>query len=135
MAWRAAPARDGAQAGPQVPEQTSGLHRFPGASSPRHLIDRQGVRLKSRHLYEVCLDKRREPRVEHNGLTDEAEPPGKDSPTMPRRPRTRAVIALGAAFAALLVAPGAASAGLVASAGNCDAQTLSQAFLPFADPA
>lgn len=45
-------------------------------------------------------------------------------------------LALGAIAAAFALAPAAAQAGpLVASAPNCDEQTLSQPFLPWADPA
>ena len=47
--------------------------------------------------------------------------------------RTAIAVAAAAAFA---IVPSAASAGpLVADAPNCDAQTLGQVFLPFADPA
>src|SRR5206468_10170855 len=54
-------------------------------------------------------------------------------PTFARRLRL-AVPAVAIALAA--IAPGTASAGpLVASASNCDTQTLSQAFLPWADVA
>lgn len=48
----------------------------------------------------------------------------------------KAALAFGAMIAALVLAPAAAQAGpLVASAPNCDEQTLSQPFLPWVDPA
>ena len=52
-----------------------------------------------------------------------------------RRIRTR-ILALALPMAAVLVAAPSAQAGpLVASAGDCDAQELSQPFMPWADPA
>jgi hypothetical protein len=55
---------------------------------------------------------------------------------MTRNSTLRGALTALAALAALVVAPATASAGpLVASATNCDAQTLGQPFLPFADVA
>jgi hypothetical protein len=55
---------------------------------------------------------------------------------MPRTPTARVVSALTACVVALVLVPATASAGpLVAAATNCDSQSLSQPFLPWADPA
>jgi hypothetical protein len=54
---------------------------------------------------------------------------------MTRNLRNRSLAAAAAALAALPFAPVASAGPLVASAPNCDAQTLSQPFLPWADVA
>ena len=53
---------------------------------------------------------------------------------MPRKTRLRPFIAVAALIAAVVI-PSTAQAGvLAADATNCDAQTFSQPFLPWADP-